>query len=841
MAGNTTVKSKCVVQKNDRLDSATETHGVSTSDMKESIDDGCLNLTNGKKVPLTSSAVSEEKSVNGQCMPVSEGRIVTSGVPVLRDTGCSGVIVKQKFILDTQYIGRYGLMQAVDNTVRRVPMATVDIESPYLTEEVLALRPPDSVYDLIVGNVSGARAAGDSDTEWHMANVVTARSTVKRVGNAAPVNVRPVENWLESNRDKVVEMQGEDASLQKYYMNTDIKKKGLQEVKFEVKDRLLRLVFKHPHVNNGKPVRQVVVPEQLRKQVMEIAHDSMIGVGQLGIRKTVDRIVNHFYWPAIHTDVSGYCRSCDICQRTSYQYLFELRERLEETLRIAREELGKAQVRQKRYYDRKARERSLEVGNKVLLLRLTDNNKLIMQWKGPYHVEAKRIVNEYRINVRGKSKTDHITLLKKYQERVNDGEVVEAVNRNPIMVDGDFLERVCSAIIADDESCGFDDAIDDSELLGLGACQADESWEDVINQENLTKEQKGQVRDILTEFQHFFTDLPVETDVTRNRISLTTTEPIRNKPYPVPYSIRQSLKEDISKMLLLKIVRESHSPYSSPVVVVRKKDDANRVCVDYRKLNKVTVCDEEHMTLIVDLIPNPRNDRFFTKIYLSRGYWQVPVAPRDIHKTTFSTPDGVYECLRIPFGMVNSGATLTRAIRKLLKGMKNVEHCVDDILLHITTWDCHVATLRELSRRLAKAKCSVRPSKTVIGAETFSFVGHQVGCGTSAPLEENLRKVRNASRQLTKKDVRSFLGLTEYYRKFVPNYSIIAVPLTDATRKGQPDQVIWGDAQEKAYTVLKAMITSHPILQIPDYNKPFFLQTDASEIDMGLCLCSNTG
>ena len=147
-----------------------------------------------------------------------------------------------------------------------------------------------------------------------MANVVTTRSSAKRVGDATPLNVRPVENWLEINRDKTVEMQGEDVSLQKYYKKTDIKK-GLQEVKFEVKDRVLCRVFKHPHVNNGKPVRQVVVPEQLRKQVMELAHDSIMG-GHLGIWKTVDRILNNFYWPAIHTDVSRCCRSCDICQRT---------------------------------------------------------------------------------------------------------------------------------------------------------------------------------------------------------------------------------------------------------------------------------------------------------------------------------------------------------------------------------------------------------------------------------------------------------------------------------------------------------------------------------------------
>ena len=147
-----------------------------------------------------------------------------------------------------------------------------------------------------------------------------------------------------------------------------------------------------------------------------------------------------------------------------------------------------------------------------------------------------------------------------------------------------------------------------------------------------------------------------------------------------------------------------------------------------------------------------------------------------------------------------------------------------------------MATLRELLRRLVKAKFTVRTSKTVTGAETTSFVGHQFVWDTSAVLEENLQKVTNASRPLTKNDEQSFPCLTGYYREFVPNYEAIAVPLTDAIRKGQPNQVIWGDAQEKAYTALKATITSHPIFRLRDHRKPFFLQTSASEIDIGTVL-----
>ena len=126
------------------------------------------------------------------------------------------------------------------------------------------------MYDVIVGNVPGAKAVDKPDPEWHIVNVVTKRSGAKRLGDATPLNVRPVENWLEINRDKIVEMQDEDVSLQKYYKKIDIKKKDLQEVKFEVKDRVQCRVFKHRHVNNGKPVRQVVVPKQLRKQVWSL-------------------------------------------------------------------------------------------------------------------------------------------------------------------------------------------------------------------------------------------------------------------------------------------------------------------------------------------------------------------------------------------------------------------------------------------------------------------------------------------------------------------------------------------------------------------------------------------
>ena len=134
--------------------------------------------------------------------------------------------------------------------------------------------------------------------------------------------------------------------------------------------------------------------------------------------------------------------------------------------------------------------------------------------------------------------------------------------------------------------------------------------------------------------------------------------------------------------------------------------------------------------------------------------------------------------------MVNSGATLMRAMRILLEGMENVEHVVNDILIHNVTWEEHLRTLQELLRRMSAANLTARPSKTVIGTHVIDFAGYRVSYDVTSPLEENLRKIPEP-----KKEIRSFIGLTGFYRDYVANYSAIAAPLTDLTRKGKPNKV----------------------------------------------------
>ena len=150
------------------------------------------------------------------------------------------------------------------------------------------------------------------------------------------------------------------------------------------------------------------------------------------------------------------------------------------------------------------------------------------------------------------------------------------------------------------------------------------------------------------------------------------------------------------------------------------------MCVDYRKLNKLTVFDPEPMSAAVDLFQKLNGDNFFSKVDLSKGYWQVTILEVDIPKMAFVTQDCSYEFLKMPFGMVNSAATLKRGLKNLLKGMKNVEFYRDDILVHICTWEEHLKTLGELFSHLAQAGMMITPSKCVFGADSIDFLGHQL-------------------------------------------------------------------------------------------------------------------
>ena len=466
--------------------------------------------------------------------------------------------------------------------------------------------------------------------------------------------------------------------------------------------------------------------------------------------------------------------------KSSYEYVTELRERLEDSLKLAQEELEKSQKRYKRQYDRKAKPRRLEVGDRVLILLPTDSNKLLMQWRGPYTVESRVGANDYRVKMGSKTKTYHVNMLKKYISREPEGNVVpvDSTDGATVAVAGVIHQDV-------DPELG--------EVPDLEGYRQREGVRDVKLGDELPEDQRRVLKDLVRRYPDVFTDMPGETDVIQHQIRLSDDTPIRCKPYPLPYAMREELRNEVDTMLEMGVVRPSTSPYTSPIVMVKKK-------------------------------------KFLSKIDLTKGYWQIPVAPEDVHKTAFVTPDGQYEFTRMPFGMVNSGATLVRGLRKILDGMPGVGSYIDDIVIYSDSWEDHIRTLKELFGRLRKARITARPTKCLLGASRMQFLGHQVGGDIITPSRDNLEKVRNTPRPTTKKQVRSFLGLVGYYRDHIPAFAEISAPLTDLLKKGKAEHIQWNEAQESAYSLLKEYLLQEPVLKLPDLSKPFVLRTDASGV-----------
>ena len=222
-------------------------------------------------------------------------------------------------------------------------------------------------------------------------------------------------------------------------------------------------------------------------------------------------------------------------------------------------------------------------------------------------------------------------------------------------------------------------------------------------------------KDLVRRYPDVFTDMTGDTDVIQHRIRVTDDTPIICKPYPLPYAMREELRNEVDTMLEMGVVRPSTSPYTWPIVIV-KKDGSNRVCVDFRKLNKIAEVDPEAMTTAEDLFRRLSGKKHLSKIDLTKGYWQITVALEDVHKTAFVTPDG-------QFGMVNSGATLVRGLKKILKGMPGVGSYIDNIFIYSDSWEDHIRALKELFGRLRKARITARPTECLLRDSRMEFLG----------------------------------------------------------------------------------------------------------------------
>lgn len=524
--------------------------------------------------------------------------------------------------------------------------------------------------------------------------------------------------------------------------------------------------------------------------------------------------------------------------KTTYQYVLDLKERMEKTCEIAQQELHKSHEKYRKNYNRKAKKRSFKVGDEVLVLLPTDHNKLLMHWKGPFRIVQTQGQLDYKVDLGKRVITFHANLLRRYLRREDDqlGQVHTAA----------VLELAATSVIEEEddtdvgtnncEEVGYERKLPSESLLQLPSLRRTQTFADVKVAKELSDKQQRQVSSLLFEFDDVLTDVPGITTVGYHDIQLIHDQPVRSRPYSLPHARRQVVKDEVKEMMDLGVIEQSTSPYASPIVLVKKKDGSNRFCCDFRKVNSVTIPDAEPIPDQEEIFAKLTDDNFFTKIDLTKGYWQVPLTDHAKPITAFVTPDGLYQFKAMPFGLMNAPASFSRVMRTVLRGLEFVDNFIDDILVHTPTWEQHIAALRSLMTRLKEANIKAKPSKCFVGFAKVDFLGHQLSRGFLRPLHDKVADIQTAPRPKTKKELRSFLGLAGYYRKFVPNFSATAVPLTDLLKKGNPNVLEWDEVHENAFTALKAKLSREPILHLPDVNREFVLRTDASNTGIGAVL-----
>ena len=262
-----------------------------------------------------------------------------------------------------------------------------------------------------------------------------------------------------------------------------------------------------------------------------------------------------------------------------------------------------------------------------------------------------------------------------------------------------------------------------------------------------------------------------------------------------------------------------------------------RLCVDYRRLNATSQTNAYPMPRIDDLIDQLGQAQFLSTLDLTRGYWQVPMGRASCHKTAFVTPSGQFQFTVMPFGLSGAPSTFQQLMDLLTKDTRNFAPAyLDDLIIYSDTWENHLQHLTIILQQLRKANLTVKPQKCQLGMAECVYLGHVVGRGVVRPELSKVEAIQAFTQPTTKKQVRAFLGITGYYRKFISNYSTVAAPLTDLTKKNRPTKVTWTLDCDSAFHALKTSLCTSPVLNSPNFSKPFILQTDASDRGVGAVL-----
>lgn len=354
-----------------------------------------------------------------------------------------------------------------------------------------------------------------------------------------------------------------------------------------------------------------------------------------------------------------------------------------------------------------------------------------------------------------------------------------------------------------------------------------------------TREEKERLKNVMRCYEDVISKFDGDvgrTDVARHEIDTGTHKPVKIPPRRIPLGLREEAEKIVKDMQQKGVIRESISSWSSPIVLVKKKDGKLRFCVDYRELNKITVKDAYPLPRINDILDTLGGAAFYSTLDLTSGYWQMEVDEKDRCKTAFSYGRGLYEFNVLPFGVCNGPASFQRLMEEILGDCvgKICSVYFDDLIVYGKNEEEHLKNLQTVLMKFRKAGMKIRPDKCELFRDNVKFLGHMVSKDGIFMDPAKVKAIINWAAPTNLKELETFLGTCMYYKIYIKNFSEIVAPLTKLTRKNEAFR--WGVECKKAFEEIKKCMTTSPVLAYPVIGIPFVLDTDASNSGLGAVL-----
>ena len=509
---------------------------------------------------------------------------------------------------------------------------------------------------------------------------------------------------------------------------------------------------------------------------------------------------------------------------SSYQFIFELRNKLAEVAELAHANLKVSSDCYKTYFDLKTSKRKLNINDEVLILLPDTKIKLQMTWSGPYKVTGKKGNVDYYVDVNGKSKLYHINLLKKYYRRANVNMLFVADQVDPV-TDIPFSSNVCRVCVVEEDN---DSPL---EIVTL-----DKEKSKVTFNLDLSESCRQDLQKIVDDYSDVFSDVPGCTHLLQHEIRAKTAESFRKKLYPIPVHLKEEFDKEVKSLLDFNIIEPSDSPYPSPPIMIKKPDGSYRLAIDFRMLNSISHFDAEPMPTLESELYKFSNANFISEIDITKAYHQVPLALESRKYTAFPTNLGLMQYTRMPFGLASAPATYIRLMRKVLKDVDNVVCYFDNIFVISQDWESHLQHLRNVMTCLREHGLVAKPSKCFLGFQEITYLGYKVGHNTITPLGDRISALLQLNLPRSKKALRSFWGSVNFYRKFIPNMADKTSCLTSFLAKDVKEPFELTEEATEEFDNLKDILCNPPVLAIPDLNEIFCLRTDASSTGLGAVL-----